>query len=755
MQTSHDHEVVVNGETYRLNLVKDNQGKSMYQVSEDVPRYSNDVLFSQSDWSGGFGQLNFADPTMYLDGQNIDTFTPGRVFLSPAVNKTALVKHFLDGAEAYVFGAPGSYTDELTESRDPVASDMTLLPAVPEVGDAYYFGSARMFSQVHIVSTVPGEGVWTITWEYYNADTTWDALSGVVDSSEGFTEASGIWTTSFNTPSSSWATVVVDGSAAMYWVRARVTAYTSVVTPPTADQAWVSTNYNGVISDLWEPADGYCFFQSADLFYCWTENHLYEETGNEWTERFQAPTGGDILDVKEFDQIMYVALGSGAAYYSTADGATYTVNDLANHHAIKFLSAPNPAATAYVLWKLEEPNELTYTTDGQAVADGGQAWSSPAYIGDTSTDVTNVFLHNDKLLVGKTNDLVHYDSSGGTHSWMGSLAANPNSLNFKYTTSWQSGTYFTLNNELGEISAYESFDIVGPALNLRAIGYDGTYRGIVGDMDYLYCVVEKSDGGNYIFKGKEVRTNSGLVWRWCPWIYQAGDIEAIAVYDDQLWFSVDDTPCAVDLDKSPLLDATFCSSGYIELSQSYGTNPYWKKIPVSTIAETEDLTETENVQPMYLKDQETSYSNLTDPLVSSGVNQTIVKTNIPNNRIQYKLVLSTNQYDSTPVVKLFQVKGTEVPQTIKIHEAVYSLGDEPSRRTSTIRTMLRAARDSTELVKFADLRYGESTGAYSNAYHWVVLMPGYPQEIEVVQEKGRQPELGLKVRWQEVPFTVI
>ena len=57
------------------------------------------------------------------------------------------------------------------------------------------------------------------------------------------------------------------------------------------------------------------------------------------------------------------------------------------------------------------------------------------------------------------------------------------------------------------------------------------------------------------------------------------------------------------------------------------------------------------------------------------------------------------------------------------------------------------------MIKFADLRYGDDTAGTN--YVWVVMMPGYPQEVEILHERNRQPELGIKVRLQEVSYTII
>lgn len=126
----------------------------------------------------------------------------------------------------------GVTTDETTAAGNATVNDMTLLPAVPAVNDAYYFGSLSLFDSIGITIGTAGVGVWTITWEYWDGDS-WDALAGVSDGTAGFTVTGRV---DFTRPDD-WAQTTVATFSA-YWVRARVSAYTSIVTQPKGTQAW-------------------------------------------------------------------------------------------------------------------------------------------------------------------------------------------------------------------------------------------------------------------------------------------------------------------------------------------------------------------------------------------------------------------------------------------------------------------------------------------------------------------------------------
>ena len=135
----------------------------------------------------------------------------------------------------------GVQTGETAESNSAAANDMTLLPAVPVVNDAYYFGGAYPFDLLTINIGTQGSGTWEITWEYWNGSA-WTEVADIADGTTAFEAAVGNRDVSWTMPTD-WNTVAVDGTTA-YWVRARVSSYTAVVTQPLGTQSWV--NYTTV-----------------------------------------------------------------------------------------------------------------------------------------------------------------------------------------------------------------------------------------------------------------------------------------------------------------------------------------------------------------------------------------------------------------------------------------------------------------------------------------------------------------------------
>jgi len=516
----------------------------------------------------------------------------------------------------------------------------------------------------------------------------------------------------------------------------------------------------------------FIWFAAITKWMCATTSKVFWYDGINFVEKTDI-TGETISNLAVVNDILYVSLGTSTKYYYSADGITYTQTDLADGYAEKIITAPNAAGTAMILWKFKTPNELTNTTDGRTAGDGGIAWSSAAYIGDTSYDITNIFLSQDRLLVAKEDNVYYYDSNGGTHPLMNDVGKSYSADNFKYETEWRGSSYFSLLEDIKELTG-TTLDSVSPLEENKDIATKyGTCKGIIGDKRHLYVSMRTvlnqfpytfpitfytaSDTTTVIYKG----TTDGVNWSWCPWIKLASNLSStLAIchhsdFDRRLWFGYGDYAGYVMLADNPTDDnspACFPSAGWIRLSYVYGTDPYWDKLFQSIVTETKGCSATLTVTPKYRKDTDTSATALTSAITTNGVVKTTLTTALNCNRIQFELHLATDDEKATPEVLFFQARGIEKPETVRIHDVVYKATSEPSRTSETVRDFLRDGKTSTSLVKFADLRWKESTG--DTTYHWVTFEPGYPKEVEIVHEKGRKPELGIQVRMREVSFTV-
>jgi len=288
---------------------------------------------------------------------------------------------------------------------------------------------------------------------------------------------------------------------------------------------------------------GFAWSDANSEWLCWTTNKIYFlDASNDWDAATTDVSG--VTDIVEYNGVMYAARGLNTAYFTSTDDDTWVTTDLADDKAHYFVVAPNPAGTQDVLWKAMWPNEITNTTNGVA---GGTAWASPTYIGDTTTNITNIFLHNDLLMVGKTDGLWQIDANGGIHQLRGDLKVNRSTNNFKYTARWSSATYHSESDGMGEIYSTNTYEPMGPLWKVGQdvigdIGKSGTVVGIASGGDYLYVMVDEGTD-THIYKGKEVVRDGVRRWEWCPWVSleeassAAMEICQHSSTDKRLWFA--------------------------------------------------------------------------------------------------------------------------------------------------------------------------------------------------------------------------
>ena len=229
--------------------------KVRHHVTEDKKRYT--YLLCE-DW---LGQLD-------EDRINYDMREP----LNDAGLRQSIISSDVDGtcepvSQIFMYGklrVAGAYTDYETEINDNTVDDTPLFSdgIAPGVNDAFYFGFDAEQDRVLINISTAGVGTWTLTWEYWDGGS-WESLADIDDDTTGFTVA-GINRVTWTVPGD-WDTVAVDGDT-YYWVKARISAYTSSTVRPRATQAWVSQTLNDddiedFTADEWN--DKFLIFPSA------------------------------------------------------------------------------------------------------------------------------------------------------------------------------------------------------------------------------------------------------------------------------------------------------------------------------------------------------------------------------------------------------------------------------------------------------------------------------------------------------------
>ena len=604
----HDIELKIDSTTDLFRLMKDETGRAMYKVETVVPQYRNPLTFSQANWIGGHGQFDMQDPTMYFEGQSIDTTQEGRVFLGPYIN-------------------------EVQEDTAPA-------------------------------------------------------------------------------------------------------------------------------SDLDAPPVKFCWFPAVPKLLCATATSIYH-LDTQWD--VTVGTAAGVTDMAVFGSTLFAARGNSTAYLYTTDADNFTTSTLTDNDYDYFTVAPNADGNADILWGAKTPNQLWSNPSGINSAD---EWTGPVYVGDTSSNITSIFVMNDLLMIGKTDGLYYYDGVG-VHPLRPDLKISRSTDNYKYVTDWQSGIYHSEIDGMGEITSYNAYEPMGPLTKVSDgafgdIGKRGDIVGLAADKDWLYVAIDEGTN-TIIYKGREVRLNGALRWQWCPWVFLGAETTATlqvvqhSATDRRLWFGYTDSTAYVILSDDPTADsvARFCAAGWLRMSYDSGTDKNWNKLWQSCVREVVGGASGETVAIQYRDDIDTTPTSIVAASATNGVTETNFSAALNNKRIQFEIHLASDTNTATPEVSYFQAKGIEKPTVVRTHEMVFDVGDEPSNRVKTLRDLLRTASTSTTLVKFADLRYGMKTsGTSSGDYVWCIVEPGTPEEIEVLQTRGEQPRLGIRVRLKEVSFTI-
>lgn len=201
-------------------------------TSPDLPGMANYKLVTTTD---AWVCQGIADTVILSGSASADTLTssaPNQLITGMPLQVAALGDTAISQAWQVTAAGP-TFVDLTTAINNSTANDAQPFPTGEVSGDYCALGYTTTFGTLKINVGTAGT-VGTLTWEYWNG-TAWASLTGVTDNTTGLT-VSGSHTIVFTVPSD-WAATVLNGSASLYYVRAKVTgAYT---VDPLITQAWV------------------------------------------------------------------------------------------------------------------------------------------------------------------------------------------------------------------------------------------------------------------------------------------------------------------------------------------------------------------------------------------------------------------------------------------------------------------------------------------------------------------------------------
>jgi len=219
-------DIPVSGSLYALRHVGNASGTNSFQLGT-----TTGSGITQNGASGGViqsaGAVPFRIEAIDTDVDAVNYY--GATLLGPATG-------IYDDAARTVFRAAPGFTDITRDFNDPGTNDASVLPS-PALNDAFYIGHDERFYYISLDVGTAKTGTYTITYEYSDGAAGWNALTDITDGTNGLT-TTGPQTLTFAIPDD-WAAEAVN-SVTRYWIRGRISAFTSAGTSPLIDEGSVA-----------------------------------------------------------------------------------------------------------------------------------------------------------------------------------------------------------------------------------------------------------------------------------------------------------------------------------------------------------------------------------------------------------------------------------------------------------------------------------------------------------------------------------
>jgi len=218
-----------------------------------VKQYGQTTEFSSADIGRTIVGTTSADTGTILD------FNTSRalVWIRPAVTSSG-GDEFENETEAYTIQndavgyavnedvSGSTFVDQTADANEGTDNDVQYFPANSSSSDAFFVGFAQKFSRLRFDNATgtsgTGVGAGNVTWEYSQGGDVWASLAGVTDGTDdsgAFTNTlADNQTVTFTIPDD-WGQDTVNGSAQLYYVRARISGGPGYTQEPVGSQVFV------------------------------------------------------------------------------------------------------------------------------------------------------------------------------------------------------------------------------------------------------------------------------------------------------------------------------------------------------------------------------------------------------------------------------------------------------------------------------------------------------------------------------------
>jgi hypothetical protein len=467
-----------------------------------------------------------------------------------------------------------------------------------------------------------------------------------------------------------------------------------------------------------------------------TPTYLYSWDGATLTKEWTNPDGVVNQHMEVHSGRIYIA--GGSKYYHSADGSSFTTNVTP---ADRFLSIGGNQ-----LWRSYNDDFLTNSSDPEV---GSPTWGSAISCDDT---ISNLFSVSGIVGVTTTATLYLVDTDRNLVELNKALRQRRSSTAFSLKAESGSDVWFSDGTDILRLVAqgFETFDIRpgGPFY-----GYDdrpvdsppagtATIKDITQDLTAMYVACTRSDDSDafYIYKGVEIVRGlfawspllryvpSGAI-TFCEVLKMSGDAAPIVYFND-----------GTTVKRFSTQWTTYAATWELHTPYFTATLENWDKMAHNLRATIEWETNSK-VAVHYQKDTDTSWTEWggtapANEMATNGSNEIALTTPIDNKKIRLRFVGTTSNSANKVNLRSFHLESILRPDSKRTFE--FSVVADNKGDTDFIYT-LRTTLDAFMVITD---RFGTDYNAF--------LLPGFPIELELVDEVLKEPVRVYQMQAQEV-----
>ncbi len=479
-----------------------------------------------------------------------------------------------------------------------------------------------------------------------------------------------------------------------------------------------------------------------------TNEHLYNWTGSSLTLFWTNADGALNLSMEVHGANLFVATsffsgspGANRYYFTNGTGAPAARNRDSNDHSSETGANITTLSLAGNLWRAYATNQIASSNDPEAAS---PAWGNVLEVGDGDA-ITNLYSISGLLGVATQSTLYVIDADNNVIELNKALRTRRSANAFTIKAESGSDVWFSDGVSTYRVvsESFEVFDIRlgGPFHSTDEVPItspeagEGTIDAIAQDIDAVYIVASRG-GDVYVYKGVEIARGI-LVWsplvketsttsNFCVVAKMTGDSQAIVYFNS-----------GTQVKKFDTVWTTYAASWELHTSFFTATLESWDKMWHKLRAFL-DLDTNAKIIASYRVNRQTSFTLFASPgeMTADGNNELKVTTPVAGKRIQLKFAGSTTNSSDAVHLLSFLLEGILRADHARLFQFTV-VAD--SKTEADFLYSLRTDNDS--FITITD-RFGTARTAF--------VLPGFPVEIETMDEPLHEPVRAYQLMCQEV-----